>query len=282
MDENEQALAPTDTEIDAAWDDEVEVADDGEQAQPEADQPKADEAPETAEKAKPSETEPKAEEKQAETDQPLTFTLKHLDEVKTVDKDEIVKLAQQGLDYERIRTERDQLRDYRKDADPALTLVKAYAEKNGMNITEYVDFCRKQELIATGIDEKNADAQISVEKQQAQLKSEQDEKAAAAVQANKQREELEKQAESRKTEMNRFLQKFPAVKPDDIPKEVWAEVAKGDSLVVAYTEHRNKQLETELAAERQNKANAQKSTGSLSTSGKSEKMDDIDRWWNDG
>lgn len=49
----------------------------------------------------------------AEADQPgdvgESFTLKHLDEVKNVSRDEVVTLAQKGLDYDRIRTKLDHL-----------------------------------------------------------------------------------------------------------------------------------------------------------------------------
>lgn len=48
-----------------------------------------------------------APEEEAETD---LFTLKHLDEVRTVSRDEVIALAQKGLDYDRIRAKYDALR----------------------------------------------------------------------------------------------------------------------------------------------------------------------------
>lgn len=48
-----------------------------------------------------------APEAEAETDR---FTLKHLDEVRTVSRDEVIALAQKGLDYDRIRAKYDALR----------------------------------------------------------------------------------------------------------------------------------------------------------------------------
>lgn len=281
MDETTEALAPTDAEIDAAWNDTAveatEDSGDGEQepAKPEADQPKVEEPVKeepTTDKAK--------EEKSAEADQPLTFTLKHLDEVKTVDKDEIVKLAQQGMDYERIRTERDQLRDYRKEADPAMTFLKSYADKQGMSVSQYLDFCRKQELLSSGLDEKNATATLEIEKREATDKAAAEAKTAEEKQKQAAALETKQKADARQSDMSRFLKKFPDVKPDTIPPEVWKEVAKGDSIVTAYTEWRNQKLEAELAAERQNKANAQKTTGSLSTTGTGT-QDEYDKWWND-
>lgn len=103
----------------------------------------------------PEKTDQKTQEEPAQEEQPAdqtpeTFTLKHLDQVRQVGKEEVVTLAQKGLDYDRIRTERDELRQYRQEADPALELVKGYAQRSGMTIPDYLDFCRKQELMAGG------------------------------------------------------------------------------------------------------------------------------------
>jgi len=211
-----EAIIPTDTEIDAAWD-EAEAVDGGEQDEAEADQPKAEE-PVKGETPQGRKTEEK------EADQPLTFTLKHLDETRTVGRDEIIKLAQQGLDYERIRAERDQLRANRGQPEPAPALLQAKAAAEA----------REQAL-----------------------------------------------TQERRAQMGRFLKQFPAVQPNEIPNEVWGEVAKGESLTAAFTLHRNRQLEAELAAERQNRKNAQKTTGSLFSSASGEQQDEYDRWWND-
>ena len=64
------------------------------------------------EKAEPPETPAEAEEKpeeKAEPEQPKedSYTLKHLDETRTVGRDEVIALAQKGMDYDRIREQRD-------------------------------------------------------------------------------------------------------------------------------------------------------------------------------
>lgn len=295
MDETEFDVdSLSDAELDAAWDDEVEVTPNEQQdTEPEADQPTGQPAETPAEDAEKPQDEPAAEPTPGdggvkEADQPSTFTLKHLDETRTVDRDEVVKLAQQGMDYDRVRTERDQLRTYRDGAEPALALVKAYAEKNGMSIPDYIDFARKQELMQTGMSEQTADVQISLEKRETDLKAREQAIAEREARENAQTADREKQeettrqnAEARRKEMTIFLQKYPGVDPrKDIPREVWDEVSQGVSLLTAYTDHRNKQLEAELAAERQNKANAQKSTGSMTTKGAGV-QDEIDKWWNE-
>ena len=81
--------------------------------------------------------------------------------------------------------------------------------------------------------------------------------------------------------MDAFLAAYPGVKGEDIPGEVWARVAAGESLVSAYTMHRNQKLEADLAAERQNKENAARSTGSRSTAGQETARSLIDRAWDE-
>ena len=53
----------------------------------------------------------------------------------------------------------------------------------------------------------------------------------------------------------------------------------GESLTAAYTMHRNQQLDAELAAERQNKQNQERTTGSLSAQREGDGKSEIDKWW---
>ena len=201
-----------------------------------------------------------------------------MDEVRTVDKDEIVKLAQQGMDYERIRTERDQLRDYRKEADPALALVKEVAAENGMTIEQYADYFRKQKLM--GLDEKKTQLSgLLLTRKRSSRKPRRKRKPRRNSRNRRQHASRSRKPKQSGMTWACFLKKYPTIKPDAIPKEVWIDVASGVPLVAAYTEHHNKQLETELAAERQNKANAQKTTGSKTTAGAGH-VDEYDKWWN--
>ena len=56
-------------------------------------------------------------------------------------------------------------------------------------------------------------------------------------------------------------------------------MARGESLTAAYTMHRNQQLEAELAAERQNKQNQERTTGPLSAQREGDGKSEIDKWW---
>ncbi len=186
--------------------------------------------------------------------------------MRTVGRDEVVKLAQQGMDYERVRAERDQLRAYREETNPALTLIKSYAEKSGMNVEQYIDSVRKAELMKSGINEQTAGAQIALEKQQASLR---------AQEAGRREQE---RRTAKLASISRFLRTYPSIKAGEIPKEVWQSVFRGEDLSAAYTFHKNRLLEAELAAERQNRENARKSVGSMSTRGAA-RQDEIDKWW---
>lgn len=188
-------------------------------------------------------------------------------------------MAQKGWDYDTVRQERDQLRQYREEADPALLMVRGYAERSGMTVEQYLDLCRRQELLSQGVNEQTADAQIRLEKQQTILEAQ-----TRAAQEARQRQEAEAQKAqeaqaARRKDMEDFMAAHPGVKGADIPNEVWAQVAAGKSMTTAYTEYENKQLKAELAAERQNKANAQRSPGSLTNPQGEDTRSELDKIW---
>lgn len=117
-------------DIESAWSAEDPAGEaEGTESAAAADQPKGGEETPPAE--------PKAPD--APVAQPELFTLKNRDETRQVTRDELVAMAQKGWDYDHVRQERDQLRQYRQEADPALELVKSYAQRNGMSVGDYLD-----------------------------------------------------------------------------------------------------------------------------------------------
>lgn len=272
MNETNETPVLDDAELDAAW---------------------AEETPETTPEAAPTEPEQEPPEQQPEGEEtppdttpettpetaPEAYTLKHLDETRTVSRDEVVSLAQKGLDYDRIRQERDQLRQYRQEADPALSVVKSYAEKSGLSVDQYLDVVRRQELLSQGVNEQTAEAQIRLEKQQAALEARTRAEEEGRQQQEAAQRKLQEQQAARRKDMEDFLVAHPGVKGADIPKEVWTQVAAGKGLSAAYTEYENQQLRAELAAERQNKANAQRSPGSLTNPQGEDTRSEIDKIW---
>ena len=85
---------------------------------------------------------------------------------------------------------------------------------------------------------------------------------------------------AREKDMERFLAAYPEVKAGDIPREVWQQVATGVPLLTAYAMHENRQLKMQLAAERQDKLNRQRTPGALGSHSGSE-LDELDRMWNE-
>lgn len=181
------------------------------------------------------------------TDQSQSFTLKHLDKVHSVGKEEMVKLAQQGLDYERVRAERDRLRGYRSETGPLLEQMQADARRLGMTPEQYLELCRGG----------NGESGRAPEGGRPELR-----------QARQQ------------GDMRSFLLRYPEVTPEEIPPQVWAAVRRGEGLTEAYTLYRSSRLEADLAAERQNRSNERRSTGSLVSGDDGLHQSELDRWWN--
>jgi hypothetical protein len=270
----------TDADFDAGWSDD-DTADVG------VDQPDEEVAEQPAEEEQKAEPKEEPTEKAEDTvpveQEPQRFALKNkVTGDKWVTLEEMKALAQKGDDYDRVQQERDQLRNYWKESEPAMALVRKAAEKSGFaTIGEYLDYVRKQELMQTGINEQTAQAQIAMEKQKAEmdaiLEQQRKEKdAEAQVKA-----ENERRMEARRAEINAFRQNYPDVKAEAIPREVWDMVKNGTPLVAAYSMHRMKALETELAAARQNKAAREQSPGSMKTAGDQTKDIYDDGWYDD-
>ena len=279
MEDNE--ILDQSAEIDAALDDEeTSVPETGEPDQaPDGGQETTETSePQSAPDDTPAQEEPGQADQPAQ-DPPESFTLKHLDETRTVGKDEVVQLAQKGMDYDRIRTERDELRQYRQEADPALSLVKSYAQRNGMDIPSYIDYCRRQELMSQGVDEPTARAQVAVEKQTAAIRVQNEQVQAQQRQQEAFMAQARQRQEARQRDMRDFIAAYPGVKAETIPKEVWNQVSGGKSLITAWTMYQNQQLTAQLAAQKQNQRNAQAAAGSLAARHEGDGQDEIDRLW---
>lgn len=213
---------------------------------------------------------------QPQADAPKTWTLRHLDEVRTVGEADMVVLAQKGMDYDRIRSKYDESR-------PVMELFGSFAKQAGMSVPDYVAHIRTQAKKATGMSEAEAKRAVELEDREAVV--------AAKEAAEAQRQNAANQAAAaqtnaearRRADILEFQKTFPDVAkdPKSIPQEVWAEVRKGTSLVAAYSKYAIAQAQTarqaaehEAAAASQNQKNAARSTGSMKTAGDSAKGKD--------
>lgn len=197
------------------------------------------------------------------------FTLKHLGETRDFSRDEVTTLAQKGLDYDRIRAERDSMRAEMPTMRDAMGLLGEIAADSKISVGELIETLRARRLIdreaAEGrtITETGAREQIRREKAARDRDSEEQEEQPAAKPA------ASAPAQPDVTEdIRRFAQTFPEVKATDIPQKVWDEyrAGKGD-LVSLYTIQENAALRLKLAQMEQNENNRGRSAGSVKSAG---------------
>lgn len=219
------------------------------------------------------------------------FLLKHLGSERTVTREEIIPLAQKGLDYDRVRTkltEQQKALDAavsgKREGDAALATLgelRALARETGFgSVEEMIDETRASILAGREkIDLSLARSRVALERKERALKNRE-----AEMEGPKQREKSDSGFEE-------FVEKFPEVKAEEIPVEVWRAVDEGKTLSQAWAEWKdrselealraeNRRLTEQVEAERKNAENRQKSTGSRSGLAASSK-DEIDRIWNE-
>lgn len=250
---------------------------------PEADQPKEAEA----------EQEPEAEAEGQEQEQKADqlFDLKHLDETRTVDREEVIALAQKGLDYDRIREKYDAAKDvlewHTANADSVRWLEDIAKEQN-MTFGQLVDSTRAQIMAnRTGQPLSVCQGIVANERKAAELEAQR-----KALESKNSASDAEAEARAKmEADIKAFTAAYPeqARDPKSLPKEVWDAVHKGDTLLNAYRAYENKQLRAQLEqqkadAERraQEEKNKARSTGSQSSAGKRTDTDVFDSAWYDG
>lgn len=210
--------------------------------------------------------------KPAEADQ--LFELKHLGEVKKVGKDEIVTLAQKGLDYEHIRQERDSNKVYRD-------FLQELADKQKTTPESLMDTIRANLLVE---DEKAAGRTMDQATALERVKFDRERKA-FETERQKGTEQQEQETEAAKQRRDGFLQfarEYPKVDVKTIPKEVWEKVNAGGNLADAYARYENRVLREENEKLKQNQSNKEKSTGSRKTAGAPSKDSAFDSLWYNG
>ena len=276
-DETDDVFAVSDGSRDYDVDSEdPDTAEESEETEADADQQEADDdeggdADEGTEGEKPGD--------EGSSDQG-DFILKHLGEEKSVSRDEVVALAQKGLDYDRIREKWDGVKDDIQKLRMYEGFLAELAEARGGDIESLIDETRTRTLIA-----------------RAEARGEELTPAAAAAQAVKMRTDFtpspadpeEARQDKSQREITRFLDAYPDVKAEEIPKEVWEDVNRNDGdLLGSYQRYENKKLKDELKAlkkdledAKQQKKNKARSTGSSKSVGSAATIDPFDAGWDD-
>ena len=177
-----------------------------------------------------------------------------------------------------------------KQADTAeLEIYREFLEEiakgSNLDVAALIDQTKAKMIIAAkeaaGEEISEADA-IKQAKSQREAKLKAKSAHIEKTEEEKKVEEEQAQQSKRQASFKRFVEDYPDVKAENIPKEVWADftAGKGD-LSDLYTRYENKRLKEELETERKNKKNKERSTGSRKSTGKSEKNKWYDGWDDD-
>lgn len=254
----------TDAELDAMWNDDDDDGFVETDTVEEADQ-------QTTEPVEAEETEPTETEQPKDDGADQYLELKHLGEVKKVTKDEATVLAQKGMDYDRIHGKLD-------EANTELAKLKGYEsflkELQG-------DFASIEDLMNDTRARVKADKEgISYEDALAKVKEANKPKEEPAPQPTITKESVFEQMAQES--ITAFLQKYPTVKADTIPKEVWDDMQLTHNLVASYERYTAMQkLAQENETLRKNAENKARSIGSMKSSGSKSQRDEIDEMWYD-
>ena len=210
-----------------------------------------------------------AADEQPGTEEPM-FDLKYNKETKQYTRQQVIELAQKGLNYDHVTEQRDRLQQeiadltkFRDENSAILDTLRAAAEASGKSVPEYLTSIRTNLLVAQGISPETARERILREDAEQRLHSQQK---AEEAEANRKRDAEQRQ----KDDIARFQKKYKDVDPKTIPQEVWEAVRGGELLTDAYGDYQRRELERQLreaneklAIRAKNESNRQKSLGSL-------------------
>lgn len=271
-----EAAFDEDWNDDSPVDDDMDLSDEPEQ-EPVAQQEEAEATEETepaeAEQAeaKPEEAENSEPEQKPEADN-QRFKLKVNGEEIEVNRDEVITLAQKGKDYDRVKTERDNL----KEDSATLAKLKGYetflkelAEggEEAMTIEQLMENTRARMLMSKDESLTEEEALKKVREANKTAEKKEPEKAEATPE------------ERRQAMFANFLAAYPNVKAEEIPQEVWEDAGRTFDLNGAYQRWENRQLRKEIETLRQNQKNKERSTGSRRSVGAVAVKDDFDVGW---
>ncbi|MBO7733036.1 MAG: hypothetical protein J6S67_10795 [Methanobrevibacter sp.] len=247
----------------------------------ETEESNVDEAKEESESSTPNETE---EAKTEDTDvdykpllEALSKKVKYNGESVNIESiEDLVTNFQKGLNYDKKQEQYENLQNSKVEQ-----YVSKKAKELGMSVDEYIEQvenyereqekakeqARLEEMINNGVPEDVAKEVIATSQLRKQLQEKEN--------ALKEQEEKTKAENDKNKQYADFVEKFPGVKPESIPKEVF-ENAQSSNLVSAYKDWLIKDLETKLQIKEQNERNAKSAIGSVTETGQTQKQEPID------
>lgn len=258
-----------------AMDDDAEEQEESEDDD-EADQPESEES--TQEQG----------EAQEKTEDTQLFKVKHLGQEIELTMEQMIENAQKGLDYDRIRQDRDTLKSSRKmqlledlARDSGYDDVDAFVENFYENLEESRVIERAEQLSAErGIDFETAAEIAKMERENEKLKKTmQEAEKVKAKSADRQKQAV--------NDFNALFSKFPEIKEqytsfDKLPESFRQKVAQGEQPLLAWNNYllelkdmELKQKEKELETVKNNQKNKKRSTGSAKGAGQAKETDDF-------
>ena len=203
---------------------------------------------------------------------PETFELTYLGEKRTVNRSEVVQLAQKGLNHDRLQEQwnglkaaRDELQGWRQANQGAIDEVTAYLKETGGNdIGQVLDELRVSQMQKQGLSEDVARERVARQRAERQLM------AGKASQS-----QAENRRQKAADDIAAFRRAYPDVAVDAaLLGRLKDDLAATGNLSSAYMRAENRRLVAELeaskkaaAAAAQNASNRQRSAGSQKNSG---------------
>ena len=280
---NENENTPVNSVVDEDWGeislDDIFTA----EAEPEAEETTGEGTEGNADPEANQQTGGENEESHDDADTAESFVLKHLGTEQTVGRDEVIALAQKGLDYSRIRDKLQTSEREKSEIAEKLSYFEKLADSQGKTLDQFIEAT----AAALRADEKKIPYEDAL--REVQFEFEKSKFAKEKTDWEKSRSDTETEENTRQADIDAFMAKYPeaAAKPDSIPKAVWA-AAEKTSLTEAYGNYMAKQKDAEIASlreqleqEKQYRKNKESSTGSQATDNSGEKDTFFESLWKD-
>lgn len=194
------------------------------------------------------------------------FSLKVNGNTYQVPREKMTELAQKGMDYDRVRQQRDAARAFQQENESTIASLKALAESvsPGMTISDLIDRMRVNMLVAQDVPEAVATERVARENAERMLREKSDAESAEAT-----------KKERVNAEIRDFQAKYPGVDVSEREiREMSGDLAAGMSFVEAYQKRQLQEKESaleslrrQLEAEKKNNQNRVSSPGSQSDAG---------------
>lgn len=194
------------------------------------------------------------------------FSLKVNGNTYQVPREKMTELAQKGMDYDRVRQQRDAARAFQQENESTIASLKALAESvsPGMTISDLIDRMRVNMLVAQDVPEAVATERVARENAERMLRERSDAESAEAT-----------KKERVNAEIRDFQAKYPGVDVSEREiREMSGDLAAGMSFVEAYQKRQLQEKESaleslrrQLEAEKKNNQNRASSPGSQSDAG---------------